>query len=101
MTNLDMEVRTMEQLADRLTTHIVVAAMEIRRGVSDGGLAEFMECNFAGNVGSAEGSAVDSEVAGYVRGEEGDAVGTDIDSLDARYASCAGFDMAFELGQDF
>jgi hypothetical protein len=101
MTNLDMEIRTMEQRADRLATHIVAVAMEIRRGISDGRLAEFKECDFARNVGAAEGSAVDSEVAGYVGGEEGDFVDADVDAFDAGYASGAGVDVAFELGEDF
>lgn len=101
MANLDMEIRAMEQLADRLATHIVAMGMEIRWGVSDGRLAELVECDFAGNVGPGEGAAVDSEVAGYVGGEEGDSVGADVDAFDTGYASGTRVDVAFELGEDF
>jgi hypothetical protein len=60
-----------------------------------------MECDLAGNICAAEGTAVDSEVAGYVGGEEGNSVGADVDAFDAGYASGTGVDVAFKLREDF
>jgi len=60
-----------------------------------------MNGDFVGNVGAAEGSAVDAEVTGYVGGKQGDPVGADVDAFDAGYPAGTGVDVAFELGEDF